>query len=223
MSLTKKILLVAVVGACSRQPTPAHPEVVANVPTNEHEAREERLAARAREIGLDQDPGYLETVRVHRAQLAAFERHELAELYFRKEIAGKVTVTPDEARAYFDANAVRIASDVHVLQVFVRGEKDLHDVQAKLDAGATFESVALDLGWMKWVQVPEAWRAAVYTMKPGEVSGVLKGPKNRYWIIKLVDRRQDENVTFEAVQAQLTDAVKSEKIEALRARVEHAE
>jgi parvulin-like peptidyl-prolyl isomerase len=246
MSLTKKIFVAVLLVGCSRQPPPAHPEVVATVngvPINEHDVqvrlradghggggerrtvvdgiiREQLISARARELGLDKDPGYLETLRAYQAQLAALERHELSELYFRREIAGKVTVSPDEARAYFDSNRVRIASDVHVLQIFVRGEQELHEAQAKLDAGASFESVARDLGWMKWVQVPESWRAVVYTMKPGEVSGVLKGPKDRYWIIKLVDRRQDDSVTFESVQAQLTDAVKSEKIEALRARTD---
>ena len=37
-------------------------------------------------------------------------------------------------------------------------------------------------------------------MKPGAVSRVIPGPRGRFWIIKLVDRRQDPATTFESVR-----------------------
>jgi hypothetical protein len=241
--MKRTLMTVILAMGCSRQPAPVHPVVatVDGVTIDEKDVelrlrvdnhgperrtavdaivREQLLAARARAVGLDQDPGYLETVSGYKAQLAALERHERAELYFKKEIAAKVTVSPDEARAYFEANKERLATDLHVFQIFVRGEKELQAAQAQLAGGAPFESVGRDLGWMKSVQVPETWRSVIYTMKPGETSGVLKGPKDRYWIIKLVDRRANPDVKFEDVEAQLTDAVKSEKIEALRAQTD---
>lgn len=55
------------------------------------------------------------------------------------------------------------------------------DAQDALDGG--------DLGWMRMDQVPPAFADTIEAMKPGEVSGALRGPTG-FHILKLIDQRQ---------------------------------
>jgi hypothetical protein len=48
-------------------------------------------------------------------------------------------------------------------------------------------------------------------MKPGDTSDILRGPKQRAWILKLVERRQNDAVTFESVKGPLIEALQRAK------------
>lgn len=196
--------------------------------------RQELIRQKASELGLESDPNYQQKTRQLEAQLNAVKRTELGELFFRQQVAGKAAVSEEEAKKYFAENTARIQTELHVFQI-LWSKEDASVEQAKkdLDGGARFEDVARrhyptttteqtpwDLGYMKWSQIPDSWRKPIEAMKPGEVSGIIHGPKNRTWIIKLVERRVNPEVTFESVKAPLIENLTSVKIEALREKSE---
>ncbi len=187
--------------------------------------REELIAQKAMELGLDREPGYREQVEQMEAQLRALKRQQLAVLY-RAWVQSRATPTEADARAWFDANADLVRTRFHVLQIMRRAEPaELQRDQEELRAGAPFEKVAArrfpdlpasvkapwDLGEMAWNQLPPAWRGVVDRLQPGQVSDVIQGEAGRSWIVKLVSRRVDPAITFETEKDRIVDALRQQK------------
>jgi peptidyl-prolyl cis-trans isomerase C len=193
--------------------------------------QQELVYQRAVELGLDANAGYQKKLRQMEAQLNAFKRKELSELFWR-ENAGRAVVSEAEAKKYFEENAARIQTELHVWQILKRQERLIQKTLSEVEHGASFDEVARrqfpnlpegagqpwDLGYLKWKQVPEAWRNVVYDLKKGEVSGVIRGPNSRFWIIKLMDKRENPDITFESIKPTIMEVLKNEKIEELRAQ-----
>jgi peptidyl-prolyl cis-trans isomerase C len=194
--------------------------------------REQILSEKAVALGLDADPRYQARLRPLEAQLNAFKRKELAELFLQREASRQAMVTEDEARRHYEEKGARMRTEIHVRQILRRSQASIEEVRRALAAGKPFEEVARslfpnlpenghrpwDLGWMKFVLAPPAWQKVVYSMKKGEVSGVLRGPRSRYWIIQLVDRRENAELTFERMKPALIESLKYTKMEELRAK-----
>jgi hypothetical protein len=51
------------------------------------------------------------------------------------------------------------------------------------------------------------------------VSNVIQGPNKRFWIIKLVDKRINEGITFESIKPTIMEDLRSAKIEELRSQI----
>jgi hypothetical protein len=195
--------------------------------------RRELIYQRAVELGLDANGSYQEKLRRMEAQINAFKRKELSELFWR-EIAGRAVISEAEAKKYFAENATRIRTELRVWQILRRKESLIDQALNDLEQGTSFEEVAgrqfpklpktagepWDLGYLRWKQVPKAWRNVVYDLKKGEVSGVIRGPNNRFWIIKLIDKREDPDITFESIKPTIMEVLKSAKIEELREKTD---
>ena len=184
----------------------------------------ELLAQKAKELGLDQDPKYQEGIKRLMAQVSAHQRQELAELYLRREGDKRANFSDDEKRAYFKEHEKRIRTEVHVLQILRRSEGAIIEVRNSIDQGKPFEQAAKelfpnlpetqkpwDLGFLSFQKVPEPWREAVYEMKPGEKSGILRGPNERFWLIKLVEVRTNEALDYESVKDAIAADMKATK------------
>ncbi|MBI4955013.1 MAG: peptidyl-prolyl cis-trans isomerase [Myxococcales bacterium] len=193
----------------------------------------ELAAQRATELGLDADPGYQAGLQQLQAQLDAYRRSELAPKLYRDEVRRNAAPTEAEARAYFDQNLPRIRRRVHVLQILRRGLAALDEAKRELATGKTFAEVAeslqpdapgrkkpWDAGFLRWNQVPEAWRPVLDRMKPGDVSDVIKGPNERYWLIQLVAVEEDPAMDFETAKPVIVDALTHTRTQELRARTE---
>ncbi len=195
--------------------------------------RRELIYQRAVELGLVANPRYQEKLRRMQAQINAFKRKDLSELFWR-EIAGRVVISEADAKKYFAENAARIRTELHVWQILRRRESLINRALNNLGHGTSFEEVARrqfpklpktgrepwDLGYLRWKQVPKAWRNVVYDLKKGEVSSVLRGPNNRFWIIKLIDKRENPDVTFESIKPTIMEVLKNAKIEELREKID---
>jgi parvulin-like peptidyl-prolyl isomerase len=195
---------------------------------------QELMFQRALELGYDADPKFQEELREVEAQVTAFKRRRLGDLFVEREIVGKVDVTEPQARKFFDEHAVQVRTELHLLQILRRTRAAIDAAQAQLGSGKSFEEIARagfdeapagkrghwDLGPVKWIQLPAPIRDAAFALKPGEVSGVLVGPNDRYWIVKLVDRHEDPSLTYEAVKQPLLDSLRQAKVDARRAQVE---
>jgi parvulin-like peptidyl-prolyl isomerase len=118
-----------------------------------------------------------------------------------------------------------------VKQVLRRSEASIDEVQKKLAAGTKLDDVARslfpnlapdqtpwDLGYLDFRKVPDAWREVVYSMKPGDVSGVLRGAGDRYWIVELVDRRENTAMTFEEARPAIAADLKRSRVDEARSQ-----
>jgi EpsD family peptidyl-prolyl cis-trans isomerase len=193
---------------------------------------EQELARqRAEELGFDEDPEYVRKLRFMEAPLNDFKRTALRDLYYAKHIGKQAKVDEAEAREHFKRNSELFKTEVRVFQILVRNdEAKIRAMKKELDEGAAFEEVAAqmfpkelpegrkpwDMGYLRFDQVPAHFSHALENMKEGEVSGILRGPKNRAWILELVDRRINDAITFESVQAPLTEALQTAKTAELR-------
>lgn len=195
---------------------------------------QEVLAQKARALGLDRDPRYVDAMRAAQAQVAALRRSELAQAFVREQVAAKVDVTDEQVRRYFDAHARQLGTEYQVAQILRRDRAAIDKAAAALREGRPFEGVAVEgyptldaastrpwvMPYMRWQQLPEAWHEAVGKLMPGETSGVVAGPGGRFWLLQLLDRRDVPGVTYESVAPALKEQLRSQALEALREKTE---
>ncbi|MBK6684774.1 MAG: peptidyl-prolyl cis-trans isomerase [Deltaproteobacteria bacterium] len=188
---------------------------------------QELLAQAARAQGLRLEGPALERYRDKEAELRALLRKELAELYFRHEVSAKATPSDAEVEAYFRTHQSRIQTELHVLQILRKTEAEIEEVRQRLTSGENFAKVAQgqlpdlpegaprpwDLGFLNWKQVPEVWWPALEPLADGQVSGVVRGPKDRYWILQVVGRRPHPSAELEVVRPVITELLRAQRIE----------
>ena len=173
--------------------------------------QQELAYQRAVELGLDEESAYQEQVVKLEAQVSAFKRGTLSRAFFQQEVARRAAVGDEEAQDYFERNAEQLRTEMHVWQILRRDvssiEQALHDlvvdkIPFEKVAGKGFPEIPnadrkpWDLGYLKWSQIPDSWREVIQDLDIGETSDIIRGPNNRFWIIQLVDKRENPGITF---------------------------
>ena len=191
--------------------------------------RNELIYQKSLELGLDRNPEYRRKLSEVEAQLRAFQRQEMSALY-REYVRTKAEVTDSEAQDYFEKNSKKIRTKYHVWQMYYKGEGNkAAEAQKDLKSGIPFEKVASkrfpnlprgmkapwDLGYLHWSQIPPSWQDIVDRLEPGQVSDVIKGPNERFWIIRLVDKRVDPNITFATEKGKIVEVLQKQKADEL--------
>ncbi len=186
--------------------------------------REELISQKAAQLGLDREPGYRASLEALEAQVRAFRRKQLGELY-RVWVLERAAPTEAEARAWFDRNATLVRTRFHVLQILRKGEPaEIDRDHADLKAGMPFAQVAArrypalpagatvpwDLGELAWNQLPAPWRGIVDRLEPGQISDVIQGENGRAWVIQLAAKRGDPAVTFETEKDRIVQVLRQE-------------
>jgi peptidyl-prolyl cis-trans isomerase C len=191
--------------------------------------RNELIYQKSVELGLDKNQAYRKKFNEVQAQLRAFQRHEMSSLYLNY-VRSKVEVTDPDVQAYFEKNAKRIQTKYHVWQIFYKGNypgiaKDYED----LKKGMPFEKVVSrrfpnlpkgmkapwDMGFLYWSQIPPYWQDIVDRLKPGQTSEIIKGPSDRYWVIKLVNKEVDPKITFATEKQRIVEILRKQKSDEL--------
>lgn len=194
---------------------------------------QELASQRAAELGLDTDPAYLEELRRLEAKLTALKRERLSEVFFQRELIQKTQVSDTEAQQYFAENTARLRTEFKVWQILRRDESQIQQAKNDLAQGMPFEDVAAkqfpnlpatvrkpwEMGYLRWNQVPEAWQSVIYDFKVGQTSDIIRGPNNRFWIIKLIDKRENTGVTFEQIKPMIIGVLKNEKARRFRDKI----
>jgi len=190
---------------------------------------------KALELGFDADPGYQEELGRMESQLNRLKRKELAEVFFERQVAGKAKVSDAEAREYFRQNETTIRSETRVWQILRRDERLIEEDLGDLRQGKPFEEVAgkrfenllqmdrqpWDLGYLRWEQVPEVWWSVIGDLEAGDTSGIIRGQGERFWIVRLVDRRQDPDTDYADVEPKIKVILKQKKMQQFREDVNH--
>ena len=203
------------------------PEATQNILQNL--VRNELIYQQTMELGLDNNQEYRRKLSEAEAQLRDYKRKEISPLY-REYIKNKAVVTDSEAKEYFDKNSKKIQTKVHLGQIYYRGEEaKIAEDYKDLKSGKSFEKVALrrfpnlpkgmkapwDLGYLYWSQIPASWQDSIDRLKPGQVSDIIKGPNERFWLIKLVDRTVDPNITFATEKERIVEVLRKQKADEL--------
>ncbi len=191
--------------------------------------RQELVAQSAAQLGLEKDAHYQTDLAIASAPLNAFRRRALGDAYFHAQAAKLPPVTDAEAQKFFEDNRETLASEVRVEQFLTRdlaaaeaahkeilAGKSIGDIARAAHPGLPVTEKPWELAWQPWQLVPEQWRAPLAKMKPGETSGVISGPKNRYWIIKLLERRPSQTMDFAQARAGIIERLTAERTEATR-------
>lgn len=196
--------------------------------------REEAAAQKAEAEGQDRDPAYLEQKQRLESQLNLLRRRQLSAAYFQEKAEAAQPVTEEDIKAFYEANASQIRMEIRVGQILLRDEARINEAKAALASGKSFDEVARaqfprlptpedrpwELGYMKWNQVPEAWAEVLKAMKPGDTSDVIRGPKSRYWIIHLIDRREDPGATLDGMRTVIGEMLKQQRAQEQRGKLE---
>lgn len=189
--------------------------------------REELILQQATTLGLEQDPEYRQRLEELEAQVRAFRRQQMVDRW-RRWVREHAAVSQADARAWFDQNAALVRGRFHVQQLLSRGRlSDLDQDHQALVAGTPFDQVAArrfagvpitgrppwDLGELRWFQLPKPWLGVVDRLQPGQVSGIIKGDGERYWVVRLAGRTDDPAVTFETEQERIVEVLRQRAAE----------
>ncbi len=191
--------------------------------------RNELIRQQSMELGLDKNEEYRKKLGEVEAQVREFQRQEMANLY-RDYVRSKAPVTDAEAQDYFNKNSRMIQTKFHVMQIYYRGgEDEIAQAYKDIKSGIPFEKVAAkrfpglpksvkapwDLGYLHWFQIPPPWQSAIERLAPGQSSDIIKGPGERFWLIKLVEKSVDPKITFATEKDRIVEVLKSRKADAL--------
>jgi len=156
-------------------------------------------------------------------QVAALRRDLMLRALLQEEIGAKVKVEDTEVQEYFTAHPEEFTGDqVRVRHILVRTEEEAKGVldrvkrepfeeiakQVSLDTASA--SKGGDLDYLRREQMFPDFAKAAFALKPGELSGAVKTPFG-YHIIKMVDRKKGQPVTFEQIKDQLRRRLTDER------------
>jgi parvulin-like peptidyl-prolyl isomerase len=162
------------------------------------------------------------------------ERNILKRQVMQKELESKVTVTEDDAKAWYEANKADYtkAATVHLQQLVVRADgknpalavdlvsraragEDLAEL-AKAYAGPPTRATVSDLGVLRKGDLAPAMETIAFALAPGQISEAIPTPEG-FRILKLVEKTEGSVVPYEdaraEIQRRLTQARGNEQVE----------
>ncbi|WP_224249214.1 peptidylprolyl isomerase [Hyalangium gracile] len=159
------------------------------------------------------------------SELRARESQRLIiEKLFSMHVYARVAVTEEELRAYYTAHESEFQEpeQVHAAQLVVKGLDEAKRVQAQLKAGKKFADLARryslsadakvggDLGFFPRGQMPPAFDAVVFNMRPGQVSDVVS-TEYGYHLFKVIEFKPGRKHEFAEVRGQVESRIVAKK------------
>lgn len=178
----------------------------------------ELVLQEARKQGVDKSPEVA-------ARLEDMKKRVVVEAYLKKKVEESANMTDAELQKVYDQykDKFKVGEQVKASHILVKTEKEAQDVLTQLKGGARFEDLAAkysvdpgsgkkggDLGWFgKGAMIPEFEQVA-FSMKEGDVSGIVK-TKFGYHIIKLTGKRPAGVLPFVEVKEQIKASLLPQK------------
>src|SRR6185369_6874345 len=151
--------------------------------------------------------------------MSASGQEILPQVLYDRLIAGRVSVSEDEARALWDHQTV----EWHVSQIFTFDENQAQQAIASLKRGTPFAQVAMgmskdrdtgatggDLGYLTSGQIPREMEAQVRKLKTGQWAGPIKTPLG-FYIVELQDVRPRQREPLDQIRESLMNMLRQRK------------
>jgi peptidyl-prolyl cis-trans isomerase C len=177
----------------------------------------ELILQQARKDGVDKSPAVADKVE-------DLKKRVVVEAFLKKKVEEQAGITDADLQKFYDQNKdkFKTGEQVRASHILVKSEKEAQDIQAQLKKGGNFEELAKkysvdsagakggDLGWFgKGSMIPEFEKVA-FSLKEGEVSGIVK-TQFGFHIIKLTGKRPAGMRPFDEVKDQIKAALLPEK------------
>lgn len=200
------------------------------------------LVAKARQLSLSVTPAELEDAVSARTRTisdvpegthipprdelrARTEEQLLVERLLIREVAARVALGLDDAKAYYDAHKdeFRREEEVRILQVLVATRPEAEALQREITRGVDFRRLAReqsiapdaeqggDLGWSPRSGLPPELADVAFALKKGQVSDVVQSPFG-FHLLKLVERREPTVRPFTDVERALERRLRREAV-----------
>lgn len=169
----------------------------------------EIILAQAKKDGVDKSKEVAD-------RLDDLRKRLIVETYLKKKVEQDAKVSDEEMKKFYDQNLDKFKSgeQVRASHILVKTEPEAQDVMSQLKKGASFEELAKkyskdssaakggDLGWFsKGAMVPE-FDKAVFGLKEGQLSGIVK-TQFGFHIIKLTGKRPAGVRPFDEAKEQI--------------------
>ncbi len=179
-------------------------------------------------LGEYDEPGLNQTLTRNQMKLDVWrkllERNLRIKKLIENEVESKIKVTDIEIKEYYDKNAedFKLPERIHVLQIMVKDETDAVNVRKKLLAKADFGTMAKersqspdaaqggDLGFYSRGQLPPEFENAVFNLKEGDISDVVRSIYGLH-IFKIVKKEKPRDMTFAEASEKILDILKTNK------------
>jgi len=140
--------------------------------------------------------------------------------------AMSLSVSTPEAKEFFDANKDKLGvlESVHVRHILVSDEQKAKELLIAIHVGADFVKLAQevsadtglkerggDLGFVSRGMLQPDIEKVVFSLKPGEVSDVVKSPLG-YHIFKAEERREPKPAVYGEIERNLLQALLAQKV-----------
>jgi peptidyl-prolyl cis-trans isomerase C len=178
----------------------------------------ELLLQEAKKRGIDRD-------RTFQERLERIKERNMLDGLIREEVDARVTVTPDEIKAFYDANRGSFTAndELRASHILVRTEAEAMEIRKSILEGESFAGAARrvsldaatrhkggDLGVIKKGQTVPEFERALFTLKVGEISQPVP-TQFGYHLVKLTDRNPGVPLSFEEAKDQVKEQVQIEK------------
>ena len=157
--------------------------------------------------------------------------------FIEKKIASKALVTDQETKAFYGSNPdlFKIPEQVRASHILIKvdpktdtaqkaaARKKIENIQKQLKNGTDFSEVAKqssdcpskdkggDLGYFKRGQMVKPFEDVSFSLKPGEVSGIVE-TEFGFHLIKIMDKKPATTLTYEQVKDRLAAKLKNDKV-----------
>ena len=180
--------------------------------------KKELLYGKAKKQGLEKDKEYM-------AALEEFKKMQLISLLLKKEIEGKVKVSDEEIKNFYDkrSSEFKAGEEVKVSHILTATEAEARAAYEKIKKGESFAAIAKqvsrdnasaqrggDLGTIKRGQMVPEFEQYAFRLKAGEMSEPFK-TRFGYHIIKVTGKKEGAQLSFEEVKESLHRRLMAEK------------
>jgi len=185
---------------------------------------EKVLLLEAQKQGLSKNEDYKKQVAELEKQFENAKKQGLNNLLILDKVKGKVNVTKEDVINYYNQNQAQFKSyeQRRARHILLKSEEDAKAVLAELKSGKDFAQVAReksqdptaqsggDLGFFKRGDLVPAFEQAVFSMKKGELSGIVK-TQFGFHVVQLTDVVIVPQPTTDQAYAQIQRSLEAQK------------
>jgi peptidyl-prolyl cis-trans isomerase C len=157
-----------------------------------------------------------------------------------QQIASKVTITPEEMKAFYDSHPefFKAPERVRASHILIKVEPNASDadkakarerivaIQERLKKGEDFAAIAKessecpsganggDLDYFQRGQMVGPFEDAAFALKPGTTSDIVE-TQFGYHLIKATDKKDASTVSYDDIKAKIEDYIKQQKVNEL--------